>query len=401
MYGQGSSGQSGPGQPGQQPYGQPGAGGPGGPGGPRDPWGRPMGPPPGWGPPPQAPKPGVVPLRPLGLGEILDGAISYIRRNPRATLGLAAVLSTASALVQFLLLAATAPGLTSALNSSLDSVSGDLTFDAGASLTANLATLVSAGVGFFIGIIATGVFTVVMGAAVLGRDLEAGRAWAITRRRLWPLIGLTLLTTLAVLGVAAVVFAAAVPLVMALGAIGGLLAFVIVLVGLAFAVWLSISLVLSPAVLMLEQVGVLAAWRRSIGLVRGAWWRTFGIYLLASIIAGLIGAVLTIPFSLIGAIGLASAGPGEVPWLTLALTTLGSLVAGIITLPFSAGVVALLYVDIRMRREGLDLRLTAATGTAATTGFPAPDWGGSSGPGAPSMAGRAHSDDDPLIPYAP
>ncbi|HLZ38420.1 MAG TPA: hypothetical protein VKP64_11855, partial [Mycobacteriales bacterium] len=35
-------------------------------------------------------KPGVVPLRPLAVGEILDGAFTMIRREPRLTLGLAA-----------------------------------------------------------------------------------------------------------------------------------------------------------------------------------------------------------------------------------------------------------------------------------------------------------------------
>ena len=32
----------------------------------------------------------LVPLRPLGIGEILDGAVTYIRRYPRPTLGIAA-----------------------------------------------------------------------------------------------------------------------------------------------------------------------------------------------------------------------------------------------------------------------------------------------------------------------
>jgi hypothetical protein len=55
-----------------------------------------------WGPPqmpPAAAKPGVIPLRPLGLGEILDGAISYIRANPIATLGLSAAVITATQLI--------------------------------------------------------------------------------------------------------------------------------------------------------------------------------------------------------------------------------------------------------------------------------------------------------------
>src|SRR5262249_42454025 len=52
-----------------------------------------------WPSQPQAPKPGVIPLRPLGVGELLDGAFTSIRRNPRATLGIAALLLTASAVI--------------------------------------------------------------------------------------------------------------------------------------------------------------------------------------------------------------------------------------------------------------------------------------------------------------
>src|SRR5687767_4983300 len=53
--------------------------------------------PPGWAPPP---KPGVIPLRPLGVGEILDGAISSIRRDPRVMLGVSALVVIASTLLQ-------------------------------------------------------------------------------------------------------------------------------------------------------------------------------------------------------------------------------------------------------------------------------------------------------------
>ena len=46
-----------------------------------------------WTPPPPPPKPGIIPLRPLGVGEILDGAISSIRAQPRLMLGLSAVVA--------------------------------------------------------------------------------------------------------------------------------------------------------------------------------------------------------------------------------------------------------------------------------------------------------------------
>src|SRR6185437_13413729 len=51
----------------------------------------------GWAAP--APMPGGVPLRPLGVGEILSGAFTLIRRNPMATLGLAAIIETLSGII--------------------------------------------------------------------------------------------------------------------------------------------------------------------------------------------------------------------------------------------------------------------------------------------------------------
>ncbi|NHA00434.1 hypothetical protein G5V59_11175 [Nocardioides sp. W3-2-3] len=74
--------------------------------------------PPGWAPYPTTPggprpgmvlgaahKPGAFALRPLGLGDMYDGAFRIIRFNPRATVG-AAVLVTAAAMLIPLLITA-------------------------------------------------------------------------------------------------------------------------------------------------------------------------------------------------------------------------------------------------------------------------------------------------------
>src|SRR5690349_13241135 len=59
-------------------------------------WGPPPGPPPpGWAPGPVGPvhRPGAVPLRPLGLGDIYDAAFRTIRFNPAATVGAAVLVA--------------------------------------------------------------------------------------------------------------------------------------------------------------------------------------------------------------------------------------------------------------------------------------------------------------------
>ena len=59
-------------------------------------------PPPGWAPPPPGPvpgmlgaahKPGALPLRPLGIGDMYDAAFRIIRFNPKATVGSAVLVA--------------------------------------------------------------------------------------------------------------------------------------------------------------------------------------------------------------------------------------------------------------------------------------------------------------------
>jgi hypothetical protein len=78
-------------------------------------------------------------------------------------------------------------------------------------------------------------------------------------------------------------------------------------------------------------------------------------------VAGLAGQVVAVPLGLIGAIGPA-VWPGTTGALVAVLSSyLSQVLVGAITAPFTAGVVALLYVDQRIRKEGLDVQLIAAS----------------------------------------
>jgi len=317
----------------------------------------------GWGAVPLAPKPGVVPLRPLGVGEILDGAISYIRRDPKTVLGISAVISLIIAVVQFGALAAT--------SRSFNLSSGSASFaDAFASgLGSVSASAVQSLVAWVLGVVATGLLTVVMGQAVLGRRVTASQAWDRTRSRFWPLLGLTLLVSVVEgllvvvgLGVAVLVGWALTSASTGLGVGVGIL---LGIAALVLVVWVSIRLLLAPVALMLEAAGVVTSMRRSWTLVQGAWWRTFGIYLLGSILAGIVSSVLAVPFTLVGAIlSLGSLQNGTLPIGYTLSVSLATLVSSIVVIPFTSGIVSLLYIDRRIRREALDIELARAAGVA-------------------------------------
>ncbi len=134
--------------------------------------------------------------------------------------------------------------------------------------------------------------------------------------------------------------------------------------------WLWTRLAFVTAVIVLEGRGVLSAFARSWQLTSGtAFWRIFGIRLLTSLIVGMAAYLITLPLTIAGvAIVFAAGDEGDIFMWQAVLSGLASLISGAITTPFSAGVDALMAIDQRIRREGLDVQLIHA----AQQGGPAP-----------------------------
>lgn len=312
----------------------------------------------GWGaPPPPEVKPGVVPLRPLALGELLDGAVSVVRRYPRPTLGLSAIVAVVSSLagLPFLLALRDTATIDSTALENGDTSQLDGAF-AGALTGFGAAGVVS----FLAGIVLTGVITAVVGRAVLGQEMTLGQAWRSARPVLLRLVGLSLLIGLILAGVLLVTVLLAAIAVAAAGAAGVAVAVVLALAGLALCVHLYVRLSLAASVVVLERARVVASLRRSAVLVKGSWWRVLGVLMLASLITAVVGNILQAPFSL-GSITSAFSGDGSPPGVgSVLLQAVGGALASAVVAPFGAAVHALLYVDRRIRAEALDISLTAA-----------------------------------------
>ncbi|WP_086731065.1 glycerophosphoryl diester phosphodiesterase membrane domain-containing protein, partial [Streptomyces carpinensis] len=346
-------------------YGGPGGGGYRGPGyggpGVYGAWGG------GWGGPPPAAKPGVIPLRPLGVGEILDGAVSTMRTHWRTVLGISLVVAVVTEIMTILVQRL-------ALQNTVDS---DALNDPNASprqlFRAMGDALLGSGILFVVTLVgtvlATALLTTVTSRAVLGKQVTVGEAWRDARPQVLRLAGLILLLLLIGLGVLAVgtlpgilVAASGSPVAgTAIAVLGALAAGVV-------AVWLAVRFSLASPALMLEKQGIKKAMSRSAKLVRGSWWRVFGIQLLAAIIVGIISVIIVIPFSLIAAAfadggmsGLLN-GNSDFGWTYLIISGIGSVIGSLIKFPISAGVTVLLYIDLRIRREALDLELARAAG---------------------------------------
>ncbi|MEU5518297.1 hypothetical protein AB0H65_28320 [Streptomyces griseoaurantiacus] len=360
-----------PGPTGGPGYGPPGHGGPGygHPGyGPPGGWGGP------WGGPPPAAKPGVIPLRPLGLGEILDGAVATMRTHWRTVLGISLAVAVVTVIVVVLL-----QGLyldnTAVLDDPSATPEETLRAAGGSLLNSSVVLLVTA----VAAIAATALLTPVMSRSVLGRPVTAGEVARDIRPQLPRLCGLTLLLPLigaAIIGVGTlpgilVALGGSTAGGAALAALGGMAASVL-------ATWVLVRFSLAPPALALEKQSVRKALGRSAKLVNGSWWRVFGIQLLARVIAGVVGSVIAVPFTVLAGVltgnGLGNFldGTADLGWSFLMISGIGGVIGSALTLPLTAGVTSLLYIDLRIRREALDLELARAAGVERPGPGPTP-----------------------------
>lgn len=290
-------------------------------------------------------KPGIIPLRPLTLGEIFDGALQTMRRNPESTIGLALIVLTV------FLLPTIGLGL-AAQNLNVATQDAQLVLGLLPQLGALLATLALSGLIIF-----------VVSEAVLGERAGMGQTWRAVRSRIPALIGVSLLSLL-IYGVAFVaLMVLVVVLVLALAEVGGLLSVLFLLLAIPAALWLVARLALASAAVVLERSGPIAALGRSWHLTRGGQaWRIAGILLLSWIVVFLFSLVIATPLSFGALWGLEQTGlEVSTTSVTSVLVSngIGLLVDSIVT-PFTAGVTALLYLDQRMRRESLDISLLHA-----------------------------------------
>ncbi len=340
-------------------------------------WGPPQGGPPAWGTPPHnsygatppyqqpryvaPPKPGIIPLRPLMFGEILDGSFQAIRRNAKAMLGAALLAQTLAAVLTAILTAisatsaasleAWAEGLTEQ-----DLVPLVVTFASGVLLVSVLTVFLSA--------VLQGAMVVPVARSVLNRPTGFRQMWSLARSSAGALIRLAALLGSAGLLVALLFVALAVLLVSTVGGVGALILIPLGLVCFVLYVWIYIKLMVAPAAVVVEELGALAGIRRSWELTANSWWRILGITLVVGIMVGVIAQIVTIPVSLLSGFytGVVSPHGGAEQAITAAVvvgvaTAVIGAVVGAVGFAFQTSVMALLYLDLRMRRDGLDIAL--------------------------------------------
>jgi len=300
--------------------------------------------------------PGPIPLRPMQFGEIIETAFRVLRFNPKTFFGLTFVVLAVTMLVASLVTWAILAAVGGSADVFAVSENGDMP-------GGMLLQFASAAIGL-VSAFLSGMLIVPIGESALGRRLGAGESWHRIKGRLLPLLGYMLLSGLISLVLIIPLVAALVTTAVAESwtAFWVSLAILLPLTIAAYA-WVTVTFSLAPAAIVLEGVGPITAIKRSMRLVRGSFWRTFGLLAVASIIASVIGWVLMVVLMLVmaGLIFAAASGgdASTVGLVTMIFYGLMMLITYTISLPLSAAANALIYMDRRFRTEALAVDLLA------------------------------------------
>lgn len=313
-----------------------------------------------------APQPATLPKRPFTFFETLDGGFRLLRFSPGATFGISMIVHTlvtlAAGLVFTLLVVGNAgflgrvfenPEAGIGLNVVIQTVSVTASF-----LVLSLVQLLSA-------------FAVVAADSAFARErMSLSAVWRALhgkRLRLVLLSAVCLTAHLVLLGVSL----SPGLLLLALSPVAGVLVATLgIVLWVVATAYLFTKCALAGAALALEGLGILAALKRSWDLTRGGFWKSLGqltlSYFLSSQVVGLILSpilfVLIVAFVLVFVVLSLDGGSGAETILAVAMSVgMGSAIAAVaiaasaLMFAFLSGVVALVYLDRRMRREGYDL----------------------------------------------
>jgi hypothetical protein len=264
-------------------------------------------------------------LRPLRVGEILDAGLKIYRRNARTLMGLtAAIVVPFQALSAVILLSTVSTGTEVPRN-------GFATF--GSARRAEHATSVGASAvlsvtGLLIGLLTTAACVKAVSDIYLDQPADIRSSLRFALRRLGSLLWLQILT-----GVLLV------------------LAFIALVIP---GIWLYGAWSVATPVLLIEGRRGWHALRRSFRLVRGRWWPTAAVLVVAALFVSLIGGAIQGVL-----VGVFVAGSDRSVVLRVIIVSLAAAISAILTRPFGATIRTVLYYDLRVRHEGYDVELLA------------------------------------------
>jgi Membrane domain of glycerophosphoryl diester phosphodiesterase len=314
-------------------------------------------------------------LRPMSLSELLDRVFTLYRNNFWLFCGIMALPEAVRAVF----------GVLYAMSSAVRSAqvlqpNPQYPFAVFAVLGRGIAAAgLLAVVEVVLGAIALGAVTVAVSQLYLSQPVSVIGSYRSIRGKIGGLIGLIFLllliafALLAALGIGGGILGA----VAMLGA-GGFRAnpiaaiaiiYLAILIAIVFGLYVMMRFAVSVPVYVLERIGVAEAMGRSGALTKGRRWRIFGAVIVVVLIAYAVQMIFVVPFMLftIPAAFQRSLIPA---WAQIG-TAIAGAVGGTIAGPLLTITVALIYYDVRIRKEAFDLEsMMKAAGPVPTPPVP-------------------------------
>ncbi len=252
-------------------------------------------------------------LRPLEIGDLLDETFRMYRRHFLLFAGISALLAIPSA-------------ASSGFN--VFAVFGTLfqptaQFNDTTYIESQLAQIVALIINLALLPFGLGAVTYAACESALGRRVTAGAVFRAVLRRYFPLLGFFLLIV-----VMAIVFCL-IPL----------------------WIWIWVNWIAVVPMMFVENIGLGAAMSRSWRLVAGRWWRTFLIVFLLAVLTYVVRTAL-VAFAVVP---VAVASLFLSSYILLGIAGAINVIVDALVNPVLQIAVVLIYFDLRVRREGLDL----------------------------------------------
>lgn len=262
-------------------------------------------------------------LRPLSIGEVLDVAIKIYLRNALVLFGIVlavvAPVQVLSSLVE-----------TSARDDefvAFDETTGEPQFADQSVGVVVAGVIVVTLLTLLAGTLATGACFKAIADGYLGERPSVKSSLGFAIRRLHSIVWVSVLSLLA-------------------AGLGLLLC-------VAPGVYIYVAFAAAVPVLLTEGVRGTKALGRSRRLVEGRWWPTAAIVLLGYLLAAIVGGILA---AVAGAVSVTDPANDVVAFAASALT---GILSSMLTTPFAAAFITVMYFDLRVRKEGFDLELLA------------------------------------------
>lgn len=301
-------------------------------------------------------KPGILPIRPLTLGDIFAGTFAMLRYNPKVIFGFPAIAVGVATVINLAILA-------------LTKGSGPVTdYDA---LPAAFISLSFTGTllpSLLVFILASGPLTIATVEAVKGNKISMGEVWQQFKKRFFPYLGVSLVIFVSTILLNAVLATAFVVLLTYFGAsnvsfvTGAVVFILLVLLGFAAFLGLTIKFMFAAAICVLQRKGVAASIVESWRLSHKGFFRLVGFTLLFSFALGIISNVVQTPLFILASLPafMASANLDTALVLTMVMMSLIISLSMLIVQPLTISFYSLLYVDQRIRLQGYDIELFAS-----------------------------------------